>query len=73
MRMVPKGEKGRHVVIGLQPHAAAVTTVAAVGTALGDMGLTTKRDCSSSAVAAVDVQPALVDELGPSTPGGMAL
>ena len=73
MRMVSKGEKRRDVVIGLQPHAAAVTTVAAVGATLGNMGLTTKRDCSCSPVAAVDVQSALVDELGPSATGGMAL
>tara|TARA_B100000959_G_C14559796_1_gene451211 strand:- start:141 stop:293 length:153 start_codon:yes stop_codon:yes gene_type:complete len=38
--VIPEDQQGSHVVVGLQPHIPSVTTVAAVGTTLGNVGLT---------------------------------
>jgi hypothetical protein len=40
--VIPEGQQGGHVMVGLQPHAPSVTTVAAVGTTLGNVSLTAK-------------------------------
>jgi len=56
-------------MVGFQPDAATITAVAAVGTTLGYVGLATERHGSRSPVASVDVEPTLVDELGPAALG----
>ena len=40
--VIPEGQQGGHVMVGLQPHTPSVTTVAAVGTTLGNVSLTAK-------------------------------
>ena len=51
------------VAVGQQPDVAAVAAVAAVGAALGDVGLAPERDRARAAVAAPHVELRLVDEL----------
>ena len=64
VRVVPKGEERRHVVVGDQPDAAAVAAVAAVRAAHRDRAFTSEADATGAAIAAACVQLALVDELG---------
>ena len=64
VRMVTEGEQRRHVVIGHQPHVAALAAVAAIGPAHDDRTLAPKRDAARPTVAAAHVELALVDELG---------
>jgi len=51
-------------VISDQPDITAVATVAAIGTAVDDGALTSKRDATGATVSSTDVELALVDELG---------
>jgi hypothetical protein len=51
------------VAVGDEPDVAACAPVAAVGPALGDVGLAAERDRAGAAVTTPDVQVALVDEL----------
>ncbi len=62
VRMVPEREQRRDVAVGLEPDVAALAAVAAVGPALGHVGLTAHRDCAGTAVATLDVELRLVDE-----------
>ena len=64
MRMVAKGEQRGDVVIGDEPHVAALAAVAAVRPALGDRALPAERHTAGAAVAAAHVELRLVDELG---------
>jgi hypothetical protein len=61
--VVTKGQQGGDVVVGLEPHAAAVASVTAVGTALWHVSLPAERHGTGSTVASAHVQPALVHEL----------
>ena len=65
--VVPKGEKGRDIAIGDQPHIAAFAAVAAIGPAPRDMRLPTERDRARATVAALHVEARLVDEAGHET------
>jgi hypothetical protein len=60
--VVPEGQQRRDVVVGDEPDVAAVAAVAAVRTALGDVGLPAERHRARPTVAALDVEAALVDE-----------
>ena len=51
-----------HAGIGFKHHVAAMAAVAAVGTALGNMGLAAKRHAAGAAVAALDVDSDLINE-----------
>ena len=51
-----------HAGIGFEHHVAAMTAVAAVGTALGHMGLAAKRHAAGAAVAALNVDSDLINE-----------
>ena len=62
--MVAERQQGGDVAVGHQPHVAALAAVAAVGPAPGDVGLAPEGDAARAAVAASDVEPAFVDELG---------
>jgi len=62
-RGVLERQQGGDVAIGDEPDVAAGTAVAAVGPALGDVGLTAEGDRAGAAVTTPDVQVALVDEL----------
>src|SRR5215207_1680204 len=63
-RLVLERQQRGDVVVGDQDDVAAAPPVAAVGTALGHVGLTAERHRAGAAVAGLDVQVALVDELG---------
>ena len=63
-RVVPEAEQRRLVDRGHEPHVAAVTPVAAVGTAPVHVGLAAPRDRSGSPVAGARVELRLVDEAG---------
>ena len=51
-------------MVGLQPDRSTVAAVAAVWATLRDMGLTAKRHSARPTVAAANVEPAFIDELG---------
>ena len=51
-----------HACIGFKHHVAAMAAVAAIGTALGHMGLTAKRHAAGAAVAALNVDSDLINE-----------
>ena len=72
VRVVPEGEQRRHVAVGDEPDVAAVAAVAAVGPALGDVGLPAERHAAGAAVAAPDVHAHLVDELTDTTESASA-
>ena len=55
--------QGRQLSIGLDDDIAATTAVAAIGAALGDKCLASKRHASGSAVAAAHVNAADIGEL----------
>ena len=52
-----EGEQRGHVAVGHQPDVAAVAAVAAVGAALGDVGLAAERDRARAAVARLAREP----------------
>ena len=56
-------DQGRQLSIGLDDDIAATTAVAAIGAALGDKCLASKRHASGSAVAAAHVNAADIGEL----------
>jgi hypothetical protein len=64
MRMIAKGQKRRDIAIGDKPDRPAIATIAAVRTALGDVRFTPERNTAGAAVAALDVDVALIDEVG---------
>ena len=64
VRVVAEGQQRRHVVVGHQPHVAALAAVAAVRATEGDRTLPAERHAARAAVAAANVELALVDELG---------
>ena len=64
VRVVPERQQRGDVAVGDQPDVAALAAVAAVGPALGHVGLAPERHAAGAAVTAFDVQAALVDELG---------
>ena len=46
-----------------EPDAAAASAVASIGATLGDVCLSSKRDTTSAAIAATDIDVALVNEI----------
>ena len=62
VRVVAVREQRRHVAVGLQVDVAAGAAVAAVGPALGDVGLAPERHRARAAVAAAEVDLDDVDE-----------
>jgi hypothetical protein len=62
--MISEGEQRRHVVVGHEPHIAALAAVASVGPAEHDGTFTPERHATRSTVAPPHVELALVDELG---------
>ena len=60
--VVAEAQERRLVVVGLEPDVAALAAVAAVGTALGDVGLATKADAARSPVSGFGVQLRAIDE-----------
>ena len=64
VRVVAEGQQRGDVVVGDQPHVAALAAVAAVRAAEGDRTLAAERHAAGAAVATAHVQLALVDELG---------
>jgi hypothetical protein len=64
MGMVTESQEGRHVVVGGQPHVAALAAVAAVGPAERHRTLPPERHAARPTVATTHVELALVDELG---------
>ena len=63
VRVVPERDQRRHVAVRHQPHPSPGAAVASVGPAEGHVGLPTERDRAGPAVAGLDVDLALVDEL----------
>ena len=59
-------DERRELGVGLDDDIAAMAAVAAVGSALGNEGLTTERHAAGAAVAALDVDAANIGELGHS-------
>ena len=51
-------------MVGLQPNRSTVAAVATVWTTFRDMGLTAERHRTRPTIAAADVKPAFIDELG---------
>ena len=62
--VIAKAQQRGLVVVGDDPDVAALSAVAAVGTALGDVGLPAKTDAAGSAVARFGVQLREIDERG---------
>jgi hypothetical protein len=62
VRMIAKGQERRHVVIGNQPHRAAVATVTTIGSTEGNWTLTTKTDAAKPPIATAHVELGLVDK-----------
>ena len=58
-------DERRHAGIGLQHHVAPMAAIAAVGAALGHMGLAAERHAACAAVAALHMYANLVDEHRP--------
>jgi hypothetical protein len=63
VRMIPKGQQGRHIAIRYEPNIATASTIASVRAAHGHGSLSTKRHAARSPVAGAHVQLALVNEL----------
>ena len=64
MGMIAKGQQRRNIAIGDKPYRPTIATIAAVRTTLGDMRFTPERNTAGAAVAALDVDVALIDEVG---------
>ena len=62
--VVAKAQEGRLIVVGDNPDVAALTAVAPVGTALGDVRFTSKTDAAGPAIAGFGVQLGRIDEGG---------
>ena len=62
VRVVTEAVQRRHVAVRHQPHIAAPAAVTAVGTTLGHVGLTSKRDRAGPTVPRFDVYLGFVDE-----------
>ena len=62
VRMVLKCQQGRDVAVGDEPDISAFAAISAIRTALGNMGFSSERHAARTAVAALDIQLALVDE-----------
>jgi len=62
MRVVLEREERRDVAIGHEPDVATPATIAAIGAALGHVGLTPECDAAGAAIATAHVQLAFVDE-----------
>ena len=65
--VISKRQQRRRVVVGDEPDTSAITAVAAIGTALGDVCFTTKRHAARAAIATLDIDVALVNEIGHRT------
>jgi hypothetical protein len=63
VRVVLEGDQRRDVVVDDEPHVPAGAPVAAVGTALGGVRLPPERHRARAAIATLDMQPTLIDEL----------
>ena len=63
VRVVLERDQRRHVAVDDQPDPAARAAVAAVGPAEGHVRLPPEADRSRAAVASLDVEPTLIDEL----------
>ncbi len=61
--VVLERDQGRHVAVDHEPHAPAGATVAPVGAAEGDVRLPAEADRAGTAVATLDVETTLIDEL----------
>ena len=64
MRVVAKGEQGCDIAVGDEPDGATIAAVTTIGSALGHVGLTTKGNTARATIATLDVDVALVDEIG---------
>ena len=64
VRMIAKGQQRRDIAIGDKPDRPAVATITAVRTPLGDVRFTPERNTAGATVAALDVDVALIDEVG---------
>jgi len=64
MRMIPKREQRRHISIGNEPDRAPVTAIAAIRAPLRHVGFAPKRNTARATITALDVDVALVDEVG---------
>jgi hypothetical protein len=64
VRMITESEQGRHVVVGDEPHVAALTAIAPIRPAADDRTFPTEAHRARAAVSAAHVELALVDELG---------
>jgi hypothetical protein len=74
VRMVAERQEGGDVVVGDEPDIATATAVAAVGAALGDVGLSAHGDGPGAAVTAANVEGDVVDESGHrATVGGHSI
>jgi hypothetical protein len=62
MGMVTESQKRCDISIGDEPDVAATTAIAAIGAALGDMGLAPERDAACTSIATTDVDLTLVDK-----------
>jgi hypothetical protein len=60
MGMVAECQKRCDISIGDEPDVAATTAIAAIGAALGDMGLATERDAACTAVTTTHIDLTLV-------------
>jgi len=64
VRMVTKAVQRRHVAVGNQPDIPARTAVTTVGTTLGHVRLSAKRNGAGAPVASLDVKLCFVYEPG---------
>jgi hypothetical protein len=65
-RVIAETQQGRLIGIGYQPNIAASATVAAIGSALGHVGFTTKTNAAGPTVASFGVQLRGINEVGHS-------
>jgi hypothetical protein len=61
-RVIAKAQQRRLIVVSLEPDVSATSPVAAIGSALCDVGFATKTDAASTAIASFGVQLSVVNE-----------
>ena len=61
--LIAEIHQGIDVVVGEQPDAAAIATIATIGSAEGDVFFAAKAHAAAAAIAGLDPNQCLVDEL----------
>ena len=61
--MITKWQQRRHIVVGHEPHIAAVSAIATVGASINDRALTSKRHAPRASVTPSNIELALINKL----------